>query len=115
MALMTATHQHSTSSRIAEPDEGIGAGRARPRRPQPRACRWRRCATTSPRSGCTTCLIHYDIPDVDPAAWRLTVDGRVGPPLTLTLDDAAGPAPGDDAGHAGVCGQRAGPAAARAR
>ena len=32
-------------------------------------------------------LIHYDIPDVDPAAWRLEVNGRVERPLTLTLDD----------------------------
>jgi DMSO/TMAO reductase YedYZ molybdopterin-dependent catalytic subunit len=32
-------------------------------------------------------LIHYDIPVVDPARWRLTVDGRVRRPLTLSLDD----------------------------
>jgi sulfane dehydrogenase subunit SoxC len=32
-------------------------------------------------------LIHYDIPVVDPAAWRLVVDGRVGRTLELTLDD----------------------------
>lgn len=32
-------------------------------------------------------LIHYDIPFVDPAAWRLTVDGHVKRPLELTLDD----------------------------
>ncbi len=32
-------------------------------------------------------LIHYDIPDVDPAAWRLEVDGLVERPLTLTLDE----------------------------
>src|SRR5579884_1083748 len=32
-------------------------------------------------------LIHYDIPDVDPAAYRLTVDGEVERPLTLSLDD----------------------------
>ena len=31
-------------------------------------------------------LIHYDIPAVDPAAWRLEVCGRVRRPLTLTLD-----------------------------
>src|SRR5207248_2624535 len=32
-------------------------------------------------------LIHYDIPAVDPFAWRLTVDGRVRDPLSLSLDD----------------------------
>jgi sulfane dehydrogenase subunit SoxC len=32
-------------------------------------------------------LIHYDIPVVDPAAWRLRVDGRVGHELSLSLDD----------------------------
>jgi DMSO/TMAO reductase YedYZ molybdopterin-dependent catalytic subunit len=32
-------------------------------------------------------LIHYDIPAVDPAAFRLTVDGAVDRPLELSLDD----------------------------
>jgi DMSO/TMAO reductase YedYZ molybdopterin-dependent catalytic subunit len=32
-------------------------------------------------------LIHYDIPDVDPAGFRLTIDGAVDRPATLTLDD----------------------------
>jgi sulfane dehydrogenase subunit SoxC len=32
-------------------------------------------------------LTHYDIPMVDPAAWRLTVDGAVRTPLSLSLDD----------------------------
>ncbi|HEV3402521.1 MAG TPA: sulfite oxidase, partial [Acidimicrobiales bacterium] len=32
-------------------------------------------------------LIHYDIPLVDPARWRLVVDGWVRRPLTLSLDD----------------------------
>src|ERR671918_1267660 len=32
-------------------------------------------------------LIHYDIPVVDAAAWRLTVDGRVARELELSLDD----------------------------
>lgn len=32
-------------------------------------------------------LIHFDIPDVDAAAWRLTVDGRVGRSLSLSLGD----------------------------
>ena len=32
-------------------------------------------------------LIHYDIPVVDPAGWRLTVGGKVAHPLSLSLDD----------------------------
>jgi DMSO/TMAO reductase YedYZ molybdopterin-dependent catalytic subunit len=32
-------------------------------------------------------LIHYDIPAVDPAAWRLEVGGAVARPLSLTLDE----------------------------
>ncbi|SNS72698.1 sulfite dehydrogenase (cytochrome) subunit SorA apoprotein [Streptosporangium subroseum] len=30
---------------------------------------------------------HGPIPDLDPASWRLTVDGLVGHPLTLSLED----------------------------
>ena len=30
-------------------------------------------------------LIHYDIPEVDPTAWRLSVGGHVESPLELTL------------------------------
>jgi DMSO/TMAO reductase YedYZ molybdopterin-dependent catalytic subunit len=32
-------------------------------------------------------LTHYDIPEVDPATWRLEVDGLVERPLGLSLDD----------------------------
>src|SRR5919202_2188887 len=32
-------------------------------------------------------LIHYDIPAVDPQAWRLEVGGPVERPLSLSLDD----------------------------
>ena len=32
-------------------------------------------------------LVHYDIPFVDPATWRLAVGGHVSAPLTLSLDD----------------------------
>ena len=32
-------------------------------------------------------LIHYDIPAVDPDAWRLRIDGAVERPLTLSLGD----------------------------
>jgi sulfane dehydrogenase subunit SoxC len=32
-------------------------------------------------------LTHYDIPDVDPATWRLEIGGLVERPLSLSLDD----------------------------
>jgi sulfane dehydrogenase subunit SoxC len=32
-------------------------------------------------------LTHYDIPDVDPTAWRLEVDGLVERPFSLSLED----------------------------
>src|SRR5918997_817520 len=32
-------------------------------------------------------LVHYDIPVVDPAAWRLSVGGRTERTLELSLDD----------------------------
>jgi DMSO/TMAO reductase YedYZ molybdopterin-dependent catalytic subunit len=38
-------------------------------------------------------LIHYDIPVVEASAWRLTVDGLVDRPLSLTLDELRGREP----------------------
>jgi sulfane dehydrogenase subunit SoxC len=35
-------------------------------------------------------LIHYDIPAVDPATFRLEIGGAVEQPLTLSLDDLRG-------------------------
>lgn len=32
-------------------------------------------------------LTHFDVPDVDPGAWRLHIDGSVERPLSLSLDD----------------------------
>jgi len=32
-------------------------------------------------------LIHYDVPDTDPAAWRVEVDGHVAQRLSLSIDD----------------------------
>jgi DMSO/TMAO reductase YedYZ molybdopterin-dependent catalytic subunit len=32
-------------------------------------------------------LIHFDIPQIDPATWRLRIDGRVERPLELSLED----------------------------
>ena len=47
----------------------------------------RRCATTSRRSGLHYLLIHFDVPDVDPAAWRLSVGGNVARTVELGLDE----------------------------
>src|SRR3954454_18216202 len=35
-------------------------------------------------------LVHYDIPVVDAASWRLRLDGAVAAPLELTLDELRG-------------------------
>ena len=32
-------------------------------------------------------LVHYDIPAIDPATWRLEIGGAVNRPLSLSLDD----------------------------
>ena len=51
-------------------------------------------------------LVHYDIPVVDPATWRLTIGGRVDRALELSLDDLRARERGDAAGDDGVRGQR---------
>jgi DMSO/TMAO reductase YedYZ molybdopterin-dependent catalytic subunit len=38
-------------------------------------------------AGLHYCLIHFDIPDLAPPAWRLRVDGLVARPLELSLED----------------------------
>ena len=53
-------------------------------------------------------LIHWDIPAVDPAAWRLRLGGRVARPLELSLRGAPGTAAPIAAGHARVRRQRPG-------
>jgi DMSO/TMAO reductase YedYZ molybdopterin-dependent catalytic subunit len=80
------THPHSTTSRIAEPDEGIGADELG------LAARNHALLLEALHSDVTPIglhylLIHYDIPYLDPTAWRLEVDGRVGQPLRLALAD----------------------------
>ena len=76
---MTATDSHRGRARVAEPGEGIGldelALAARNHGIPLEALRY----DVTP-AGCTTCSIHYDIPAVDPAAWRLTLDGAVDGP-----------------------------------
>jgi hypothetical protein len=48
-------------------------------------------------------LIHFDVPDVDPAEFELVVDGRVRTPAALTRGSARA-ACGLDAGDDGVRG-----------
>src|SRR5690606_26283947 len=91
---MTATASHetdpvlarSTPSRIADPDEGIGADElglaARNHALHLEALRY----DVTP-IGLHYLLIHYDIPAIDEHAWALEVDGLVAKPLRLTIDD----------------------------
>jgi len=76
------------SARLAEPDEAIsteelrlaGRNHAMPME----ALRW---DITPP--GMHYLLIHYDVPLVDQTSWRLTLDGSVQQPLSLSLEDLA--------------------------
>ena len=86
MTATHASHPHSTAGRIADPGEGIGVDElglaARNHAILLEALRYDLTPV-----GLHYLLIHYDIPSVDPGAWRLAVDGRVAAPLTLTLDE----------------------------
>jgi DMSO/TMAO reductase YedYZ molybdopterin-dependent catalytic subunit len=77
---------HSTPSRIASPDEGVGLDElglaARNHGILLEALRY----DISP-VGLHYLLTHYDIPAVDVTAWRLEVDGQVDRPLSLDLDE----------------------------
>jgi DMSO/TMAO reductase YedYZ molybdopterin-dependent catalytic subunit len=81
---MTVPAQHSTRSRIAGPDEGIGldelALAARNHAMPLEALRY----DLTP-IGLHYLLVHYDIPDVDAAQWRLRIDGAVGQALEFDL------------------------------
>ena len=76
------------SARLAEPDEAIsteelrlaGRNHAMPME----ALRW---DITPP--GMHYLLIHYDVPLVDQTSWRLSLDGSVQQPLSLSLEDLA--------------------------
>ena len=80
---MTTVDDVSRPSRIADPDEAISAEElqlaARNHGIPLEALRY----DVTP-AGLHYLLIHYDIPDVDPAH-TLTVDGAVGRPLRLDL------------------------------
>jgi DMSO/TMAO reductase YedYZ molybdopterin-dependent catalytic subunit len=74
----------STPGRLAEPDEAISAQElALAARNHGLPLEAMRYDLTPP--GLHYLLVHYDIPHLDGPAWRLTVDGSVGRPLTLDL------------------------------
>ncbi|MEV4478775.1 sulfite oxidase [Micromonospora coxensis] len=81
---MTTVGEVSHPSRVADPGEAISAEElqlaARNHGIPLEALRY----DVTP-AGLHYLLIHYDIPDVDPAAHTLTVDGAVARPLTLDL------------------------------
>ncbi|MFG3685850.1 sulfite oxidase [Micromonospora sp. NPDC047740] len=81
---MTTVDNVSHPSRVAGPDEAISAEElqlaARNHGIPLEALRY----DVTP-AGLHYLLIHYDIPDMDPAAHTLTVDGAVRRPLTLDL------------------------------
>ena len=94
---MTTVDDVSRPSRIAEPDEGISAEElrlaARNHGMPLEALRY----DVTP-AGLHYLLIHYDIPDVDPAAHALTIDGAVDRPLSSRPGRAAGRGPGSPTG-----------------
>jgi DMSO/TMAO reductase YedYZ molybdopterin-dependent catalytic subunit len=75
---------YSTRGRVAEPGEGIGldelALAARNHAMPLEALRYDLTPV-----GLHYLLVHYDIPAIDPASWRLTVDGAVDRSVELDL------------------------------
>ena len=84
------------------------------RRPQPRACRSRRCATTSRRPACTTCSSTSTSRRSTRRPGGCALDGLVDRPLELTLDDLRARPRRTVPGDARVRRQRPGPAPAAA-
>ncbi|ASW54017.1 sulfite oxidase [Plantactinospora sp. KBS50] len=76
----------SAPARVADPGEGISAEELRlAGRNHALPLEALRYDVTP--AGLHYLLIHYDIPDLDPAGHRLVLDGRVERPLTLDLAD----------------------------
>jgi DMSO/TMAO reductase YedYZ molybdopterin-dependent catalytic subunit len=81
---MTSLDEISTPSRLAEPGEGISTEElALAARNHGMPLEALRYDVTPP--GLHYLLTHYDIPAIDPDAWRLHVRGLVGRSLTLDL------------------------------
>jgi DMSO/TMAO reductase YedYZ molybdopterin-dependent catalytic subunit len=83
--MTTTTGVPSAPSRVAAPDEGISADElALAGRNHALLLEAMRHDITPP--GMHYVLVHYDVPDVDAATWRLTVDGAVEDSLSLDLE-----------------------------
>jgi sulfane dehydrogenase subunit SoxC len=83
---MTATDSYRGMPRIAEAGEGLGLDElALATRNHGMPLEALRYEVTPP--GLHYVLTHYDIPAVDPGAWRLTIGGAVARPLVLALDE----------------------------
>jgi DMSO/TMAO reductase YedYZ molybdopterin-dependent catalytic subunit len=80
------TWQDRAAARVAEPGEGISRDElglaARNHAMPAEALQW----DVTP-VGLHYVLVHYDIPAVDPATWRLRVDGGAGSSVELSLAD----------------------------
>jgi DMSO/TMAO reductase YedYZ molybdopterin-dependent catalytic subunit len=75
----------SAPARVAESGEGIGEDELRlATRNHGLPLEALRYDVTPP--GLHYTLVHYDIPDVDPHGWRLSIGGRVGHPMAPDLD-----------------------------
>ncbi len=76
----------SVQARVAQPGEGIGLDElALATRNHGLPLEALRYDVTPP--GLHYVLVHYDIPAIDPATWRLEIAGAVEQPLTLSLED----------------------------
>jgi DMSO/TMAO reductase YedYZ molybdopterin-dependent catalytic subunit len=86
IAMTDSVVEDRSAARLAAPGEGISqeelALAARNHAMPMEALRW----DTTP-VGLHYVLVHYDIPAVDPAAWRLTVGGAVEHPFEVSLGD----------------------------
>jgi DMSO/TMAO reductase YedYZ molybdopterin-dependent catalytic subunit len=83
---MTATESYRGMPRVAEPGEAVGLDElALATRNHGMPLEALRYDVTPP--GLHYVLTHYDIPAVDPAAWRLEVGGAVERPLSLSLGE----------------------------
>lgn len=82
--MTSSSVREGEASRVAGPDEGISLDELRlAARNHGMPLEALRYDLTPP--GLHYVLVHYDIPYVDPATYRLTVDGRVGMPLEFDL------------------------------
>ena len=78
---MASFEQIREPARLAGPDEGISADELRlASRNHAVPMEALRSDVTPP--GLHYVLTHYDIPDVDPATWRLDIEGLVERPLS---------------------------------